>query len=89
MAHELTEQAAYAAVAKAVSLVCDVDIGSLHPDSKVADLGIDSMDAAEIVVQVQAALGVEIDFRRVVGDWSALSLRALGAELVRYAVPAS
>jgi acyl carrier protein len=89
MTHDLGAEAAFTAVAKAISLVCDVEVESLHPDSGVAELDIDSMDAAEIVVQVQAALGVEIDFKRVACDWSAMSLGGLAVELVRHAVPVS
>jgi acyl carrier protein len=71
------------ALTDAVSYVCDVDPASLDPNAVFGDLGIDSMDAADIVIRAQADLGVEIDFRQLPADWSDLTLPELAAKVAQ------
>lgn len=90
MRNDLDEGTVFAAIASAVGALCDVDVRTLRPDTSVAELDIDSMTAAEILIQVQGSLDVEIDLRRVAGDWSQMTLGSLGAEVVASVVgPAS
>jgi acyl carrier protein len=69
------------ALTDAVGHVCDVDPSSLDPTGVFGDLGIDSMDAADIVIRAQAQLGVEIDFRQLPADWSELTLGELAGRV--------
>jgi len=64
-----------------------VDRELLSNDVRIADLGLDSIVAAEILSQAELALGVEIDSVQVLGDWSSLTVAQLVAAL-RQAAPA-
>jgi acyl carrier protein len=64
-----------------------VDRELLSNDVRIADLGLDSIVAAEILSQAELALGVEIDSVKVLGDWSTLTVAQLVAAL-RQAAPA-
>ena len=83
----MKQEQVFAAMKQAVVTICDVEPASLHEDTDVTTLDIDSMTAAEIVVHVQSIIGAEIDFRKLSKDWSGFTLDALAAELLRCADP--
>jgi acyl carrier protein len=87
MGLDLDDERVFTAVAQAVGEVCDVEPESLNRETIVGELGIDSMDAADILVQVQSALSVKIDFRHVAADWSNLTLGDLALDLAKHTVP--
>lgn len=88
MDSDLDEETVLAAVTQAIAYVCDLEPESLRPDSQIGDLGIDSMDAADIIIQSQTRLGKEIDFQAIPPDWSQLTVSSLAMELARSARPA-
>ena len=47
-------------VQRAISKICDVDVTLVEPDARLRDLGIDSLAAAEVLVEVEIALGREL-----------------------------
>ncbi len=47
-------------VAKYISEVNDRDVSSISPDDKLADLGIDSLDTVEVLMNLEDRTGVEI-----------------------------
>jgi len=42
--------------------VTERPLGEISPDTRIADLGVDSVTFAEIVVRIEDALGIEIAF---------------------------
>lgn len=46
-------------VQQAIATVCDLDAGRVRPDAKLADLGVDSLAAAEVLVDLEIRLGKE------------------------------
>lgn len=64
-----------------ISGLCGIDESELTADRLVADLGIDSLLAGEIIAQAELALQVDIDIRRLSDDWSGLTVSMLAAEL--------
>ena len=47
-------------VQRAISKICDVDIAQVRPDASLRDLGVDSLAAAEVLVEIEIALGREL-----------------------------
>ena len=47
-------------VQRAISKICDVDVTHVEPDASLRDLGVDSLAAAEVLVEVEIALGREL-----------------------------
>ena len=47
-------------VQRAISKICDVDVARVQPDASLRDLGVDSLAAAEVLVEVEIALGREL-----------------------------
>jgi acyl carrier protein len=43
-------------VRRAISKICAVDVARVQPDASLDDLGVDSLAAAEILVEVEIAL---------------------------------
>ena len=68
-------------VQDAISKICDIDPARLHPDAKLADLGVDSLAAAEVLVEVEIRLGQQfpVDVLRQLDD--ADTVRAIAAGL--------
>lgn len=83
MAHELNEKVAFDAVIDAVELVCGYPREELQPDQLVENLQIDSLSAAEVVQQVEAATGTEVDMAALASSWGTLTLAELAAKFTR------
>ena len=72
----------------AIAKVCNVDVARVRPDAKLADLGVDSLSAAEILVEVEIRLGRDLpvdvlrrlDKADTVGDIAAQLRLVVGAE---------
>jgi acyl carrier protein len=57
-------------VQRAISKICDVDVALVRPDASLRDLGVDSLAAAEVLVELEIALGRElpVDVLRRIDD---------------------
>jgi acyl carrier protein len=71
------EHAAYEAVVDAVELVCGLPRTELGPDVPIDSLGIDSLTAAELVQEVESALGTQVDQRAIASQWSSYTVASL------------
>ena len=49
-----------ALVSRAISTICDIDPARVQPDAKLGDLGVDSLAAAEVLVELEIALGRDL-----------------------------
>jgi acyl carrier protein len=49
-----------ALVQRAISTVCDIDPARVQPDAKLGDLGVDSLAAAEVLVELEITLGRDL-----------------------------
>jgi len=47
-------------VRQAISKICAIDVARVHPDASLRDLGVDSLAAAEVLVEVEIALGRQL-----------------------------
>jgi acyl carrier protein len=47
-------------VQRAISKICDIDVAHVQPDASLRDLGVDSLAAAEVLVELEIALGCEL-----------------------------
>jgi acyl carrier protein len=54
-----------------------VDPATLRPDARVGDLGLDSLDAAELLVGLEDGLGLRFGTRTLGVDWSAMTVAEL------------
>ena len=70
-----------AVLTELISGICGIDESELTADRRVADLGIDSLMAGEIIAQAEMALQTDINFQRISDDWSGLTVGRLAAEL--------
>ena len=43
-----------------ISRTCDIPIGSIHPESDLDELGVDSLASAEIVTDLEIRLGRDL-----------------------------
>jgi len=68
-------------VQDAISKICGIEPARLHPDASLADLGVDSLAAAEVLVDVEIRLGKDlpVDLLRQLDD--ARTVRAIAAGL--------
>jgi acyl carrier protein len=64
-----------------ISGICGIDQSQLTADRRVADLGVDSLMAGEIIAQAEIALRTDIDLQRLSDDWSGLTVGRLAAQL--------
>lgn len=48
-------------IAKVVSERTGCDMSEIKPESKFSDLGIDSLDTVELLMQLEDIIGMEID----------------------------
>ena len=48
-------------IAKLVAVSKDLDVNSIKPEMTFADLGLDSLDVAELVMNMEDELGVTIE----------------------------
>jgi acyl carrier protein len=49
-----------AELARSIGRVCGVPEQSIRPDSRLDDLGVDSLAAGEVLVDVEIRLGIEL-----------------------------
>jgi acyl carrier protein len=63
--------------------VCGVDPVEITPDRRIEELGIDSMQAADILAETETELDCDLDFRRIADDWSRLTVTQLVDEVER------
>ena len=56
----------FEAIAKIVSERTGVDIAEIKPESKFAELGIDSLDTVELLMNLEDEIGIEIELDRKV-----------------------
>ena len=54
------------AIAKIVSERTGCDVSTIRPESRFADLGIDSLDTVELLMNLEDEIGVEIELDRKV-----------------------
>lgn len=54
------------AIAKIISERTGCDISDVKPESKFADLGIDSLDTVELLMSLEDEIGIEIELDRKV-----------------------
>jgi len=68
-------------VQRAISKICDIDPERVQPDVRLGDLGVDSLAAAEVLVELEMVLGRElpVDVLRRLDD--AHTVRAIATEL--------
>ena len=51
----------FEAIAKLIAERNECDVESITPDTKFADLGIDSLDTVEMLMNLEDEIGVEIE----------------------------
>ena len=59
------------AIAKIVAERTGVDVAEIKPESRFAELGIDSLDTVELLMNLEDEIGIEIELDRkveTVGD---------------------
>jgi acyl carrier protein len=61
----LSEQATLGALHDAVVFVLEVPDHEVTPDSTLDDLGIDSLTASQILIEIEIRLGREVDFELI------------------------
>ena len=62
------------AIAKIVSERTGCDAADIKPESKFADLGIDSLDTVELLMNLEDEIGIEIELDRKVETINDLDL---------------
>ena len=65
----------------AIGRICGIETAKLHPDATLSDLGVDSLAAAEVLVEVEIGLGRDLPahlLRRLDG---ASTIRTIAAGL--------
>jgi acyl carrier protein len=73
---------------RAIATVCDLDAGSVKPETNLEDLGVDSLAVAEIIVELEIEFNRELpvhflrrlDRVKTVGDVAMELQAALGDE---------
>lgn len=53
-------------IAELIAAHVDCDVNTIAPDTKFADLGIDSLDTVEIVMQLEEKIGKEVELEQKV-----------------------
>ena len=51
----------FATIAKLIAETKDLDVNAIKPESTFADMGLDSLDVAELVMNMEDELGVTIE----------------------------
>ena len=62
------------AIARIVSERTGCDIADIRPESKFAELGIDSLDTVELLMNLEDEIGIEIELDRKVETINDLDL---------------
>src|SRR5262245_11298342 len=78
-------------VRRAISKICAVDVARVQPDASLRDLGVDSLAAAEVLVELEITLGRQLpvdvlrrlDHVETVGDIATELEASFGAERSR------
>ena len=45
---------------ESIALVCGIDVSGIAPDSRLADIGVDSLASAEVLVDLEIRLGQQL-----------------------------
>lgn len=53
-------------IAELIAAHVDCDVKTITPDTKFADLGLDSLDTVEIVMQLEEKIGKEVELEEKV-----------------------
>jgi acyl carrier protein len=74
---------------RAIAKICDIEPERVTPDASLIDLGIDSLSAAEVLVEVEIALGrqLPVDVLRRLDEADTVS--AIAAQLASAFGPAA
>lgn len=62
------------AIAKIVAERTGCDVADIRPDSKFSELGIDSLDTVELLMNLEDEIGIEIELDRKVETINDLDL---------------
>jgi len=68
-------------VQDAISKICGIETAQLHPDAILTELGVDSLAAAEILVEVEIRLGRDLPAHLLRRLEDAQTIRAIAAGL--------
>jgi len=68
-------------VRSAISKVCDIDPARVQPDATLGDLGVDSLAAAEVLVEIEITLGRDLPVDVLRGLDEADTVGAIAAQL--------
>ena len=71
----------FEAIAELVAERVEKDVSEITMDSKFQDLGIDSLDTVELLMNLEDKLGIEVTYNKVIifEIHSALSCQRIGA----------
>jgi acyl carrier protein len=80
-----------ALVQEAITKVCNVEPGAVDPKAKLADLGVDSLAAAEVLVELEIGFGRDLpvdllrrlDRAETVADVATLLESEFGSQMSR------
>ena len=73
----------FEAIAELIAERNDCDVSEIKPDTKFADLGIDSLDTVEMLMNLEDKLGVEVELTEkveTVGELADFIKNATGME---------
>ncbi len=73
----------FEAIAELIAERNDCDVSEIKPDTKFADLGIDSLDTVEMLMNLEDKIGVEVELTEkveTVGELADFIKNATGME---------
>lgn len=73
----------FEAIAELIAERNDCDVSEIKPDTKFADLGIDSLDTVEMLMNLEDKIGVEVELTEkveTVGELADFIKNATGKE---------
>lgn len=68
-------------VRDAISKICGIESARIEPDATLTDLGVDSLAAAEVLVEVEIRLGRDLPAHLLRRIEEATTIRAIAAGL--------
>ena len=82
----VSEAAVLAALTSIVCDICEVDEQDLAAGRRIGDLGIDSMQAGQVLAEAERTLDIDIDFRLINDEWFDLTVAELANQIWRSAL---